>query len=324
MEKKLDTLAIVVPCYNEEAVIDETTSRLIAVIAREVEAGLVSAESYILFVNDGSIDKTWEIISNHHMEDKRIHGVSLAGNVGHQNALIAGLTIAKETADIIVTIDADLQDDVDAIDRMIEEYRKGADIVYGVRNSRQTDSWLKRSTAKVFYGMMRSLGTKTVYNHADFRLMSHRAVEQLCLFRERNLFLRGMVPLIGFKTAEVGYSRGKRFVGETKYSFGKMIHFAVDGVTSFSVAPVRLIFYLGLIFILIAILILVYVLVVYISGKTAPGWTSLILSVWFCSGCVLVGIGVIGEYIGKIYLEVKDRPRYCIESILGEEKEGES
>lgn len=321
MEKKLDTLAIVVPCYNEEAVIDEASSRLIAVLDREVERGLVAADSYILFVNDGSSDKTWEIITNHHTEDKRIHGVSLAGNVGHQNALIAGMTVAKSTADIIVTIDADLQDDIDAIDRMIEEYHKGADIVYGVRNNRRSDSWFKRTTAKAFYGMMRSLGTKTVYNHADFRLMSRRAVEQLCLFRERNLFLRGMVPLIGFKTAEVEYSRGERFAGESKYSFGKMIHFAVDGVTSFSVTPVRIIFYMGLAFIVIAILILAYVFIAYISGKTAPGWTSLILSVWFCSGCVLVGIGVIGEYIGKIYLEVKDRPRYCIESTLGEDKE---
>lgn len=323
MGNKLDTLAIVVPCYNEEAVLEETSRRLTAVLDRVVGAGMVSPDSYVLYVNDGSGDRTWDIIAQHHSENKRIHGVCLAGNVGHQNALIAGMTVAKESADIIVTIDADLQDDVDAIDRMIEEYRKGADIVYGVRNSRQSDSWFKRTTAKFFYKTMRRLGTGTVYNHADFRLMSHRAVEQLCLFRERNLFLRGMVPLIGFKTAEVGYSRGKRFAGESKYSFGKMLHFAVDGVTSFSVMPVRIIFYLGLAFIVIAILILAYVLVAYMSGRTTPGWTSLILSVWFCSGCVLVGIGVIGEYIGKIYLEVKDRPRYCIESILGEEKDSE-
>lgn len=323
MGNKLDTLAIVVPCYNEEAVLEETSRRLTAVLDRVVGAGMVSPDSYVLYVNDGSGDRTWDIIAQHHSDDKRIHGVCLAGNVGHQNALIAGMTVAKESADIIVTIDADLQDDVDAIDRMIEEYRKGADIVYGVRNSRQSDSWFKRTTAKFFYKTMRCLGTKTIYNHADFRLMSRRAVEQLCLFRERNLFLRGMVPLIGFKTAEVGYSRGKRFAGESKYSFGKMLHFAIDGVTSFSVMPVRIIFYLGLAFIVIAILILAYVLVAYMSGRTTPGWTSLILSVWLCSGCVLVGIGVIGEYIGKIYLEVKDRPRYCIESILGEEKDSE-
>lgn len=311
-----ETLAIVLPCYNEEPVLDETTRQLTALLDSLAAKGLVDERSHILYVDDGSTDATWAIVSAWHEADERVCGISLAGNVGHQNALLAGLTVAKDTAGIIITIDADLQDDINAIEEMIERYREGFDIVYGVRNSRKSDSWLKRSTATAFYRFMRNSGAKAVYNHADFRLMSRRAVEQLCLYRERNLFLRGMVPLIGYRTTCVYYSRGERRAGQSKYPLGKMLNFAIDGITSFSVKPVRIIFYLGLAFLIISLAILIYVLYNYICGTTAPGWASLMLSVWFCSGCVLIGIGVTGEYIGKIYLEVKDRPRYNIEKTI--------
>ena len=309
-------LAIVVPCYKEEAVLEETTRRLTALLDRLIAAGKISAESYVLYINDGSTDRTWDIIVASHAADKRVCGINLATNVGHQNALMAGLTVAKDTADIMVTIDADLQDDADAMERMIEFYEKGCDIVYGVRSNRQSDTWFKRTTATAFYKLMRSLGVRSVYNHADYRLMSRRSVQQLCLYRERNLFLRGIVPLIGYKTASVSYTRAERLAGESKYPLSKMLSLAVDGITSFSVKPVRMILMLGLAFLIVALGILVYVTASFISGNALPGWASIMLSLWFCSGCVLVGIAVIGEYIGKIYIEVKDRPRFNIESIL--------
>lgn len=312
----MNRLAIVVPCYKEEAVLGETTKRLTKVIEDLVNGQMVTEDSYILYVNDGSSDHTWDIIVRFHQENKHVCGVDLAGNVGHQNALMAGLSTAVANADILVTIDADLQDDVNAIKEMILKYNEGNDIVYGVRASRATDTWFKRTTALGFYKLMKAMGVRSVYNHADYRLMSKRAVRYLLQFRERNLFLRGMVMLVGYNTACVYYDRAKRFAGESKYPLSKMLNFAFDGITSFSIKPVRMILYLGVMFLLIALGILFWVLSVYFRGLVVPGWSSLILSIWFCSGCLLIGLGVVGEYIGKIYIEVKDRPRYNIDSVL--------
>lgn len=309
-------LAIVVPCYNEEEVLHETTRRLTELLDGMTGSGEVSARSYILYVNDGSKDKTWEIIASLHGQNKYVCGVNLAGNVGHQNALMAGMSVAKESADIIVTIDADLQDDVEVMREMVRKYHEGCDIVYGVRSHRESDTWFKRNTALAFYKLMHAMGVKSVYNHADYRLMSKRAVEQLCRYRERNLFLRGMVPLVGYKTANVYYTRAERFAGESKYPLSKMLNFAVDGITSFSVKPVRLVLTIGVLFVMIAFAILIYVIASLIGGSAIAGWSSLMLSLWFCTGCMLIGLGIVGEYVGKIYIEVKDRPRYNIERIL--------
>ena len=314
MENKI--LYIVVPCYNEEKVLHETCSRLTSLIERMAAEKLVSWESKVMFVDDGSRDTTWEIIQQLFGANHYITGVKLAGNVGHQNALMAGLTTAKEYADIIVSIDADLQDDVEVIPQMVREYNNGCDIVYGVRKKRETDTFFKRTTAQGFYKLMSWLGVKTVYNHADYRLMSKRAVEKLTEFRERNLFLRGMVPLIGYKSSCVYYDRAERFAGESKYPFGKMINFAIDGISSFSIKPLRMLVYMGILFILISLGILCWVLVRYMTDNVVQGWSSLILSVWFVGGCILVGMGIMGEYIGKVYVEVKDRPRYNIETVL--------
>lgn len=315
-ERPADVLAVVVPCYKEVAVLEETTRRLGTLLKQLTDSGKVGSGSFVLYVNDGSTDGTWELIARLHEANSFVRGVNLAANVGHQNALVAGLSVAKEWADILVTIDADLQDDVEAIRAMVDRYHEGFDIVYGVRSSRETDTWFKRNTALAFYRLMKSWGVRSVYNHADFRLMSRRAVEQLLCYRERNLFLRGMVPLLGYHTAKVYYVRAERFAGESKYPLGKMLNFAVDGITSFSVKPVRMVLFIGLCFLLIALGTLIYVLISYFRGNVLPGWSSLMLSLWFCSGCVLVAIGIIGEYIGKIYIEVKDRPRYNIERIL--------
>ena len=312
----MNRLAIVVPCYKEEAVLGETTKRLTAVLDSLVEESLISPDSYILYVNDGSKDKTWPLIKYYHENNKYVWGVNLAGNVGHQNALLAGLGTAVKNCDIAVSIDADLQDDVNAIREMVIKYNEGNDIVYGVRSSRETDTWFKRTTAEGFYHLMRVLGVKSVFNHADYRLMSKRALEYLLQFNERNVFLRGIVPLIGYNTACVYYKRSERFAGESKYPLGKMLSFAFDGITSFSVKPVHLVLYLGLTFLVVSLFILIWVIYEFIIGQTVPGWSSLMLSLWFCSGCVLTGLGIIGEYIGKIFIEVKNRPRYNIEQIL--------
>ena len=310
-------LVITVPCFNEEEVLEETVKRLSALVKELIDNQEgINANSRILLVNDGSFDNTWTIIQQLHKSNPFVCGVNLAGNVGHQNALMAGLETAKDMGDIIVSIDADLQDDISVIKDMIRKYYEGCDIVYGVRKERKTDTWFKRSTAQGFYKLMNSLGVKSVYNHADYRLMSKRAVEQLCRYREKNLFLRGIIPTLGYKTDCVYYDRTERFEGKSKYPLGKMINFAIDGITSFSVKPVRLIFLIGVLFLLIAIGILIYVIISMIKGNTVSGWASLILSLWFIGGCALLGIGVIGEYVGKIYLEVKDRPRYNIESKL--------
>lgn len=312
----MNRLSIIVPCYYEEAVLPETTKRLLKLLEELINDNVISSDSYILYVNDGSRDRTWALIEEYHSLYKHIKGVNLAGNVGHQNALIAGLSVALDSCDIAITIDADLQDDVNAIRDMVKKYDEGSDIVYGVRASRKTDTWFKRATAQGFYRIMKFLGVKSVYNHADYRLMSKRAVQYLLSFRERNIFLRGLVPLIGYKTDCVYYDRAERFAGESKYPLRKMLTFAFDGITSFSVVPVHMVLIMGLLFLLVAFSILIWVGYLIITGGTIRGWASLMLSIWFCSGCLLVGMGIVGEYIGKIYIEVKDRPRYNIEKTL--------
>lgn len=311
--KKLIT---VVPCYNEEAVLNDTHEKLFTIYVQMINEGLIATNSKILYVDDGSKDRTWQIIEQLTNDGKYASGIKLAHNVGHQNALFAGLTEAKELGDIILSIDADLQDDIHAIPEMVKEYLNGIDIVYGVRNKRTTDTWFKRTTAIAFYKLMHWLGVNTIYNHADFRLMSKRAVFQLCLYKERNLFLRGIVPLVGYKSAKVYYDRSERLAGDSKYPFTKMLNFAIDGITSFSVKPVRMVFGLGLLFLLIALAIFIYVLYSEITHSIVPGWASIILSIWFVGACVLMGLGIVGEYIGKIYIEVKNRPRYNIEKQL--------
>lgn len=311
-------LCIVIPCYNEEEVLPETISRLKDVYHQLETSGLISCESKIIFVNDGSNDDTWEIIKSAKLDDPQmIGGVNLARNYGHQNALLAGMAAASESSDAIITIDADLQDDPNVIHEMINYFNEGCDIVYGVRKERNKDTFFKRTTALAFYKLMRVLGVDSVYNHADYRLMSRRAVEQLLHFRERNLFLRGIVPLIGYKTAKVYYNRVERFAGESKYPLSKMINFAVDGITSFSIKPVRMVLFVGIVFLFVSSLILIYVLYsLFISHNSVSGWASLMLSIWFVGGVLLISLGVVGEYIGKIYIEVKDRPRYNVDSII--------
>ena len=311
-----NTLAIVVPCYKEEEVLNETTLRLSEVLDELVAAKEIDNNSFILYVNDGSTDNTWSIITQLHKDNKYVCGVSLSCNVGHQKALWGGLKVAIDNADIIVSIDADLQDDVNAIKEMVKKYHDGYDIVYGVRNERNTDTWFKRTTAMGFYKLMNAMGTRTVYNHADYRLMSKRALAHLLQFPERNLFIRGMVPLVGYKSTNVYYNRAERFAGESKYPLSKMLNFAIEGITSFSVKPIRLVFGLGILFMAIAFCVLCWIGYSYATGQVVRGWSSLMLSIWFCSGCVLTGLGVVGEYIGNIYIEVKGRPRYNIQDIL--------
>ena len=314
--KEAPVLAIVVPCYKEEAVLHETHKRLSQLLDRLTTEERISSKSYILYVNDGSTDRTWEIIKEFYKNTSYACGLNLAGNVGHQNALMAGLNAVKERCDAAISIDADLQDDVNVIPEMVERYMEGNDIVYGVRRERKTDTFFKRTTALAFYRLMKTMGAKSVYNHADYRLMSSRAIQQLCRFRERNLYLRGLVPLIGYQTACVYYNRDKRFAGESKYPFKKMLNFAIDGITSFSVKPVRMIFWLGCIFLLIALCVTIWTLRAYFLHDTVPGWSSLMISLWLVGGTILVSLGIVGEYIGKIYIEVKDRPRYNEEELL--------
>ena len=313
---KITTLVIVLPCYNEEAILVDTNNKLSALYDKMIGESIISEDSMILYVDDGSKDKTWNIITTLNKEGKHISGIKLSHNVGHQNALLAGLTEAIHYGDAIVSIDADLQDDIKAIPDMVKKFTEGNDIVYGVRNKRSTDTWFKRTTALGFYRLMLLLGVKTIYNHADFRLMSRRAVQHLCQFKEANLFLRGLVPLIGYQTTNVYYDRAERLAGESKYPFTKMLNFAIDGITSFSVKPVRMVFGMGVFFLLISFAILIYVLYSALTHNIVPGWASIILSIWFVGACVLMGLGIVGEYIGKIYIEVKNRPRYNIEKQL--------
>jgi len=309
-------LAIVVPCFNEEEVLPQTNRQLRALLDDMIDKSLVGQGSYILYVNDGSRDRTWQLIEEYCAGDDHVRGLKLAGNVGHQNALMAGLDTARADADVTVSIDADLQDDIHVIPEMMQKFDDGCDIVYGVRRKRSTDTFFKRTTAQMFYRFMTSMGVKSVYNHADFRLMSRRAVNALCQYEERNLFLRGLVPLLGYKTDSVYYDRLERQAGESKYPLSKMLSFAIDGVTSFSVKPLRLIFDLGLIFLLISLGILIYVIVALCQGRGVQGWASLMLSIWFVGGCVLICLSIIAAYIGRIYTEGKHRPRYNIEKYL--------
>ncbi len=314
----MDRLAIVVPCYNEEEMLSISSKALRDVLNDLVEKGKIANDSFVLFVDDGSKDATWAKIEEEHNNYSQIKGLKLSGNVGHQFALTAGLLSAKDIADVTVSIDADLQDDTSVIENMIDSYHEGCDIVYGVRSDRSTDSFFKRTTAQMFYKLMAVMGVKTVYNHADFRLMSKRALEEFSKYQENNLFLRGMMPLLGFKTAEVYYERKERVAGESKYPLKKMIALAFNGISSFSIKPISLILWVGVIIIACSILAAIYALISYFTGHVVAGWTSLILSIWFIGGVQLLSIGLIGQYIGKIYVEVKHRPRYHIEKLLDE------
>ena len=309
-------LYIVVPCYNEEAVLPETSKRMLELMEKMNNDGLINSKSKIIFVDDGSKDKTWEIIDRLTHEHEQIGGVKLACNAGHQNALFGGMMTVKDDCDCIISIDADLQDDIYVIPDMIKKFNEGCDVVYGVRNKRDTDTFFKRSTALGFYKLMQTMGVKMVYNHADYRLMSKRAIDALAEFPERNLFLRGMVPLTGFKSDCVYYDRNERFAGESKYPLKKMLSFAVDGITSFSVSPIRMISTLGFIVCIFSVIMAIYAIYEKIVGNTDAGWASLMLSIWFIGGVQLLSIGLIGEYIGKIYKEVKRRPRYIIEAYI--------
>ena len=312
------TLYVVVPCYREEAVLPETARRLKEKLTALMQAGKISRHSRILFVNDGSKDRTWEIIEELHRGDRLFSGVNLSRNRGHQNALLAGLMTAVQRADMMVSMDADLQDDINAMDAMIDAYHNGYDVVYGVRSSRESDSFFKRFTAESFYKLMKAMGVDIVFNHADYRLMSRRAVEGLAQFREVNIFLRGVVPQIGYPWTTVEYVRAKRFAGESKYPLKKMLSFAFDGITSFSVKPMRLILFLGAVIFLLSLVVLLWTLIARVSGRTVSGWTSLMCSIWMIGGIQLLALGVIGEYMGKVYSETKARPRFIIERVLND------
>ena len=312
-----NTLYIVVPCYKEQEVLPETSRRLKEKVLALRAQGKISDKSRIMFVNDGSSDNTWPIISQLHEQEPDIFsGVNLSRNRGHQNALLAGLLTAVNYADMIISMDADLQDDINAVDAMVNHYHEGYEVVYGVRSKRDTDTFFKRFTAEGFYKVMKALGVDIVFNHADYRLMSRRAVEGLAQFGEVNLFLRGIVPQIGYKWTTVTYERAERFAGESKYPLKKMLAFAADGITSFSVKPIRMVFSLGVIVFLVSLVMLVYALIAKLTGHTSAGWTSLMGSIWLIGGIQLLSLGVVGEYVGKIYKETKHRPRFIIESVL--------
>ncbi|BDG45041.1 glycosyltransferase family 2 protein [Saccharococcus caldoxylosilyticus] len=309
-------LTIVVPCYNEEEVLPETAKELTNVLENLLEDELIALGSKIMFVDDGSSDRTWELIEQESKRNPFVTGIKLSRNFGHQKALLAGLETAKQDSDCVISIDADLQDDISVIREFVIKYQEGYDIVYGVRRSRDTDTWFKRATAQWFYRFMQKLGVQLVYNHADFRLMSKRALEELSRYTEVNIFLRGMVPMLGFRSTQVFYDRKKRFAGESKYPLKKMLAFAFDGITSFSIAPIRWITFIGFLSFLLSSAAGIYALIVKLLGHAELGWTSLMISVWFIGGLLLIGIGLIGEYIGKIYQEVKRRPRFTIEKVL--------
>ncbi|MFT8317681.1 MAG: glycosyltransferase family 2 protein [Sporolactobacillus sp.] len=306
-------LTIVVPCYNEEEVLPVSVLRLRSVLNQACNDHLVSGKSTILLVDDGSKDLTWKIIENQVRTNREVTGLKLSRNFGHQNALIAGMETARVYSDCVITIDADLQDDVNVIPTFLEKYKEGFDIVYGVRDQRKTDTFFKRNTALLFYRLMGRMGVRMVPNHADFRLLSQRALDEFAHYQEENLFLRGIVPLLGFKSTKVYYNRAERFAGKSKYPFKKMINFALDGLTSFSIAPIRMVTYLGLSFVGVGGLTALYALIQHFMNHAVTGWTSLILSVWLIGGIQLTAIGVIGEYVGKIFKETKQRPRYTIE-----------
>ena len=319
MEKPI--LYIVIPCYNEEAVLPVTSGMFLKKITDLAAAGKVSDASRVMFVNDGSKDKTWEIIEGLAASDAHYEGVCLSRNRGHQNALLAGLMTAKEYADVTISIDCDGQDDINAMDAMIDEYLAGVDVVYGVRSKRATDTWFKRTTAEGFYHVMRMLGADVVFNHADYRLMSKRALEGLAEFGEVNLFLRGLVPLVGYRCSSVYYERAERLAGKSHYPLKKMLAFAFDGITSLSTKPLRLITMAGMLVSIVSFLAIIGTIVTKLFGYTVTGWASMVCAVYFLGGVQLLGIGVIGEYVGKIYSETKRRPRFIISETTLEEKE---
>lgn len=314
-----DILYIVVPCYNEQEVLPETSKRLYDKMTALREQQKIDKKSRILFVNDGSKDATWRLIEELCAKSPLYAGVNLSRNRGHQNALLAGIATAAPHADMIVSMDADLQDDINAMDEMIAAYQAGNDVVYGVRSSRQKDSFFKRNSAQLFYRLMKLLGAEIVYNHADYRLLSKRAAEALLSFDEVNLFLRGIVPMVGFQSTTITYERGERFAGKSKYPLGKMVTFALEGITSLSVKPIRMITAGGLLVCVVSLVMLIKAFVDYFSGNVEPGWTSVIISIWVLGGLQLFAIGIIGEYIGKTYMETKERPKFIIESVLLQE-----
>lgn len=312
----MTTLYLVVPCYNEQEVLPESSKRFLSKLLALIDSGKISDQSRILFVDDGSKDKTWQLIEEYHAMDGHILGLKLSRNRGHQNALLAGLMTAKEYADCVVSLDADLQDDINAVDEMLARFEEGCDVVYGVRESREKDTFFKRTTAQGFYRLMQAMGTQVVYNHADYRLMSKRALDGLAEFKEVNLFLRGMVPLVGYKFATVSYVREERFAGESKYPLKKMLAFAFDGITSFSVKPLSLITTAGVAIMVLSVIAAICALVFYLLGFAVTGLAVAVISLWFLGGVQLVCLGVVGQYVGKIYGEVKHRPRYIIEKFL--------
>ena len=319
-----EILFLVVPCYNEEEVLPETARRLGDKLAALTAAGKISPDSRVLFVNDGSKDRTWELIRGLHARDPRFLGADLTRNRGHQNALLAGLMTAKDRCDMAISMDADLQDDVDAVDAMVDAYHQGCDIVYGVRSKRDTDTFFKRFTAEGFYKLLSAMGAEVVFNHADYRLISSRALQELAKFREVNLYLRGMVPLVGFKSTSVSYERHERIAGESHYPLKKMLGLAFDGITSLSVKPIRMVFFAGLFITILSFIGIIWAVIAAIAGHSVAGWASLACLVCFVGGMQCLFLGIIGEYIGKIYLEVKQRPRYIISERTAEmdEKKG--
>ena len=320
----MNRLFCVIPCYNEQEVLPETSRRLKEKIEDLVGRKMISSDSRILLVNDGSKDDTWNIIKKLHEEDEVFQGINLSKNMGHQNALLAGLMTAKDLCDMAISLDADLQDDVNAIDAMVDKFNKeDCEVVYGVRSKRATDTFFKRFTAESYYKLIDAMGAKTVYNHADYRLLSRRALQALSEFGEVNLFLRGIVPMLGFKSDIVYYERAERFAGESKYPLKKMLSFAIEGITSLSTKPIKMITELGFFIFFVSIAVFIYSLVRYFTGHTIQGWTTTVLSVWAIGGLIMISLGVIGEYIGKIYLETKNRPRFIIESYIGDKEDEE-
>ncbi len=309
-------LYLVIPCYNEEAVLPETARRLQEKVTQLIGDGKISPSSRILFVNDGSTDRTWDLIAEFHSQSSLFCGIDLTRNRGHQNALLAGLMTARERADAVISMDSDLQDDINAVDAMVDRYLDGVDIVYGVRSSRTRDSFFKRTTAEAFYRLMNLMGAETIFNHADYRLMSRRALDGLSEFKEVNLFLRGIVPMIGYRTDVVEYERGERFAGESKYPFRKMLALAGEGITSLSSRPLRLILGVGILVFLASLVLIVFCLVRWLCGYPVTIWAGLLCSLWFLGGLILMALGIVGEYIGKIYLEAKGRPRFLIRQVL--------
>lgn len=316
-----NTLYMVIPCYNEKEVLNETASKLKNIYVELIKSNKINNKSKIVFVNDGSKDTTWEIIEELHRNDKIFSGINLSRNKGHQNALLAGLLTVKDYSDMVISMDADLQDDISAIEEMVDKYLQGYDIVYGVRSKREKDTFFKRVTAESYYKILNSIGGEVIYNHADYRLMSKRTIEELSKYQEVNLFLRGIVPMLGFSSTTVSYERNERLAGESKYPLRKMISFALEGITSLSVKPIRIISGLGILIFAVSILMLIYIVVRHQMGNTITGWASVAISVWAIGGLMLLSIGIVGEYIGKIYLETKQRPKFSIKEFINDTNE---